>query len=90
MMDKSPMIGCVQGKGLQIGIDLVIDRVSKEPIPDSVRETLGDELEKRRLLVRPGSFGFTLYPPLIINREEVNELLEKMDESFSVTHKLFF
>ena len=90
MMDKYPMIGCVQGKGLQIGIDLVIDRVSKEPIPDSVRETLGDELEKRRLLVRPGSFGFTLYPPLIINREEVNELLEKMDESFSVTHKLFF
>jgi adenosylmethionine-8-amino-7-oxononanoate aminotransferase len=51
---------------------------------------LGDELEKRRLLVRPGSFGFTLYPPLIINRDEVNELLEKMDESFSATHKLFF
>ena len=83
MQDKYPVIGHVHAMGLQIGLELVKDRSTKEPIAPEVRDLLSSEMEKRRLLVRAGTSGFTLYPPISISSDETQELAEKLDESFA-------
>jgi len=84
MKARYPIIGCVQGIGLQLGLDLVRDRATKEPLDSNVRALLSEELQKRRLLMRAGSSGFTLYPPISITADETDELASKLDESFAV------
>jgi adenosylmethionine-8-amino-7-oxononanoate aminotransferase len=83
MQQRHKIIGCVQGIGLQVGLELVKDQDTKEPIDADTRSLLSEELKKRRLLVRAGDYGFTLYPPLSINKDEVDELVEKLDESLA-------
>ena len=83
MQDKYPVIGHVHAMGLQIGLELVKDRTTKEPIAPEVRDMLSSEMEKRRLLVRAGTSGFTLYPPISISSDETQELAAKLDESFT-------
>ena len=84
MQDKYPIIGHVHAMGLQLGLELVKERDTKEPIAPGVRDMLSSELEKRRLLVRAGTSGFTLYPPISISSDETRELADKLDESFAV------
>ena len=55
MQEKYPVIGHVHAMGLQIGLELVKDRSTKEPIAPEVRDMLSSEMEKRRLLVRAGT-----------------------------------
>ena len=83
MQDKYPVIGHVHAMGLQIGLELVKDRTTKEPISPEVRDMLSSEMEKRRLLVRASTSGFTLYPPISISSDETQELAAKLDESFA-------
>ena len=49
MQDKYPVIGHVHAMGLQIGLELVKDRSTKEPIAPEFRDMLSSEMEKRRL-----------------------------------------
>ena len=83
MQEKYPVIGHVHAMGLQLGLELVKDRSTKEPIAPDFRDMLSSEMEKRRLLVRAGTAGFTLYPPISISSDETHELAEKLDESFA-------
>ena len=83
MQEKYPVIGHVHAMGLQIGLELVKDRGTKVPIAPEVRDMLSSEMEKRRLLVRPGTAGFTLYQPISISSDEMQELAEMLEESFA-------
>ena len=49
MQEKYPVIGPVHAMGLQIGLELVKDRSTKEPIAPEFRDMLSSEMEKRRL-----------------------------------------
>ena len=83
MQEKYPVIGHVHAMGLQMGLELVKDRNTKEPTAPEFRDMLSSEMEKRRLLVRAGTSGFTLYPPISITADETQELAAKLDESFA-------
>jgi len=86
-------VGDVRGKGLFQGIEIVKDKKSKEPFPFALgmAEKLTVTLLKHGVVVYPGSGmadgengdQFLLAPPLIITKEQCDELVEHISEAFT-------
>jgi len=78
-LEHYPIVGKVQGIGLLLGIDLVRDKTTREPLrrQDPVMQSLQQRVRDRGLLC-PFSF---ITPPLIITRAEVDEAIEILDRS---------
>jgi len=93
LAQRHEIIGDVRGLGLLIGIELVRDRVTKEPFPAAwaVGRRVGSATLERGLVSYPGTGtadgvagDHLLYaPPLIINREQIDDLVEILDESLT-------
>ena len=86
-----PYIGDIRGKGLFLGIELVADKVSKIPLPNS---TLADKKIKQKamengLMCYPmggtidgvNGHHILLAPPFIIERSHIDELVEKLSRT---------
>ncbi len=85
LMKRHELIGDVRGRGLLLGMELVKDRKTKE---HAVAETarLMDLCKDRGVLLgKGGLFGNVLRigPPLTINAEQVDFLLEAIDQSLT-------
>ena len=86
--DHQNIIGDVRGKGLMVGVELVVDESLKDrtPNPAAVDQVM-EETKKRGLLIgRGGLYGNTLRiaPALNIGSDEVIEALAILKESFAV------
>lgn len=84
MQKKYTLIGDVRGKGLMIGVELVKDRQTKEPAPESVNHFF-EETKKNGLLIgKGGLYGnvIRIAPPLTVNEEQITECLNKLERSF--------
>ena len=72
-------VGDIRGKGLMLGIELVQDRGTKEAFPMANRT--GRQVLKaaasRGLITRALGDTLVFAPPLVINRAEVDELVDK-------------
>ena len=87
------MIGDVRGMGLLAGIELVANRETKQPFPAAweVGKRVGAATMARGLISYPGAGtvdgtigDHVLYaPPLIITREQVDDMLGMLDESLT-------
>jgi 4-aminobutyrate aminotransferase len=87
LMDKHSIIGDVRGKGLMIGIELVKDRVTKEPHPEALKQ-VEDECFKRGLVILGcGVSTIRLSPPLVIDREQCGFAIKTIDEVFSLVEE---
>jgi adenosylmethionine-8-amino-7-oxononanoate aminotransferase len=85
-------VGDVRGKGLMLGVEIVKDKETKEPYPVKMgmAEKLKLTLIKHGVIVYPGTGNadgengdqFLLAPPLIITKDLVDELMEKMVKGF--------
>ncbi len=81
-----PHVGDVRGRGMFVGIELVVDRGSKEPAPSSVATDIKHAAMDAGLIIYPGggtSDGTAgahvlLAPPFIYQREHVDELVSKL------------
>ena len=86
---EHPAIGNVRGRGLLIGIELVLNQQEKTPANDLAEDVL------YRCLSRGLSFKITmgnvltLTPPLIITKEQIDISLNIIGESLSEVEKLF-
>jgi adenosylmethionine-8-amino-7-oxononanoate aminotransferase len=90
---KHPFVGDVRGKGLMIGFELVKDKETKEPFDPALHlsKELEDEAYDRGLIIYPlvgtvaGHAGdmVLMSPPLIITKEQVDDLVRILDESVS-------
>ncbi len=90
-----PAVGDVRGAGLLAGIELVLDRATREPMPRAWRfaERLADRAREEGLLVWPnaghadGTRGdlLMLAPPLTITREEVTEIAARLGRALAAT-----
>ncbi len=83
--DQYPAIGDVRGQGLFIGIEIVTDRISKQPdamMADRIRNRLR---EKRVLVGRESRTGnvIKVRPPLAFRREHTDILLEAFGETLA-------
>ncbi len=82
-----PLVGDVRGRGLMIGIELVKDKVTREPIT-AVRnrvETLA--FERGLMVLGCGETSLRLCPPLIVNEHEVTVALDILEDALSGAEK---
>lgn len=73
-----PWVGDIRFTGLLGGIELVLDRGSKEPLPKDLLAVVMDDLHERgMLLTASGPLGNTLrlQPPLTITRAEIDSFI---------------
>lgn len=87
MKEKYPFVGDVRGRGLLLGIELVKDRQTKEPLPKSLTQKLFQSCLKRGLLAMCYSHNIRINPPLTITEQQALEGLEIFDEAFGELDK---
>ena len=85
LQDKYPVIGDVRGRGLMQGVEMVSDRISKEPAAQAANAMLNTTRKVGLLIGKGGLYGNVLRiaPPLTANEEHIEEALEKLDYAFA-------
>ena len=79
-LPKYSIVGDVRGRGLMIGIEIVKDKQSREPIP-AIRDSIVDlAFERGVLFLGCGETSIRLSPPLTISREEAMIAMDVLEE----------
>ena len=91
-MEDIDIVGDICGIGLQLGIEFVKDKKTKEPFKRHVNlsQRITEVGLKKGIVVYPGSGNvdsirgdnILLTPPLIISEEQVYEIVERLKETF--------
>jgi 4-aminobutyrate aminotransferase-like enzyme len=81
LKEKYRCVGEVRGRGLMLGIELVRDRTSKEPLPKTVTQALYQECLRRGLVAMTYSPSIRINPPLVIREEQALAGLAILDEA---------
>ena len=84
MQERYPFIGDVRGRGLLIGVELVKDRATKEPLARETCVRLFHECLKRGLVSMVYSPFFRVNPPLTIDEGTADNALAILDEVFAL------
>jgi taurine--2-oxoglutarate transaminase len=98
LKEKHPCVGDVRGLGLFVGLELVKNKQTREPIMPvaaKVRPGLNPKLEVARRLGELGMMAMAanpgntiaMAPPLIITKDEIDEGVSLMDEALKVADK---
>jgi len=97
LMDRYRFIGDVRGKGLLLAFELVSDRETMVPLPKELNayNLLVNLAYERGLIIysrrtRGGVEGdhFLVCPPLIVTREDIDEIMNKLTDSLDVMARL--
>jgi len=91
LKEKHRVVGEVRGRGLLLGIELVKDRRTKEPLGKDVTQALYKECLRRGLAAMTYSATVRINPPLIISEETALAGLAILDEALEAVvreHKL--
>jgi len=79
LSDRHPEIGDVRGLGLMTATEFVKDRRTKEPAVQ-LRDRVIEETYRRGLILLPcGKSSIRYIPPLIVQRDEIDEAIEIVD-----------
>jgi 4-aminobutyrate aminotransferase-like enzyme/Ser/Thr protein kinase RdoA (MazF antagonist) len=82
LVARHAIAGAAHGMGLYLGLDLVRDRETKEPAREEAY-AICERLRERGAIVQPTGDGenvLKLKPPLVIQRGDVEWLLETLDD----------
>ncbi|MBL8171200.1 MAG: acetyl ornithine aminotransferase family protein [Acidobacteria bacterium] len=80
LMGKHAIIGDVRGKGLMIGIELVKDRATKEPVPAAMVRVETECFKRGLITLGCGQSTIRLSPPLVIDKDQCDFALKTIDE----------
>jgi 4-aminobutyrate aminotransferase/(S)-3-amino-2-methylpropionate transaminase len=83
LQEKYEFVGDVRGAGLLVGLDLVKDRTTKEPLSRELCERVFLGALRRGLLLMGYSSRVRINPPLVISEAEVREGVAILDEVFA-------
>ncbi|PPR46994.1 MAG: putative aminotransferase [Alphaproteobacteria bacterium MarineAlpha5_Bin9] len=80
-----PIVGDVRGMGLMAGIECVIDKNSKNPLnlDKAIASRIDEESLKLGLIIRPLYHICVLSPALIITKEQVDDLCNKLYQAIN-------
>jgi len=81
LKEKYRVVGEVRGRGLLLGIELVKDRRTKEPLGKDVTQALYQECLRRGLCAMTYSATVRINPPLMISEETALAGLAILDEA---------
>ena len=95
LMDKHPSIGDVRGLGLFVGLELVKNRKTKEPLiplAAKIKPGTNPKLELAKRLMDMGMMAMVanptsvviLAPPLIVTKDEIDEGINILDKALEV------
>lgn len=87
MQEKYEFIGDVRGRGLLIGVELVKDKGSKEPLDRTATKQIFLETLKRGMVSMNYKPNFRINPPLILSKEQAAIGLEILDDVFNFVSK---
>ena len=88
---KIPIVGDVRGMGLMAGVECVIDKKSKNPLvlDQAIASRIDQESLKLGLIIRPIYHICVLSPALIITKEQIDDLVDKLFQAITnATKKL--
>lgn len=74
------MIGDLRGRGLLIGVELVLDRDTKERADDAAEEILYAALDRGLSFKTSMGNILTLTPPLITTAEQMDQALDILED----------
>ncbi|MCA2017171.1 aminotransferase class III-fold pyridoxal phosphate-dependent enzyme [Vibrio tritonius] len=90
LQEKYPLIGDVRGEGLFIGMELVNDRTTKEPVDESVCMALVGLCAQQGVLIGRTNRSFRKYnntlclsPMLTLTKEEADIIADAIDYAFA-------
>jgi 4-aminobutyrate aminotransferase/(S)-3-amino-2-methylpropionate transaminase len=89
LQEKYRFIGDVRGRGLMIGVEMVADRTTKEPLDKTITRALFHEALERGLITMSYSHVIRLNPPLVISEDEAMCGIDILDESFAAIARKF-
>jgi 4-aminobutyrate aminotransferase len=89
LWEKYPLIGEVRGKGLMQGIEVVLDRQTKEPAPKAVNQIFEATRERGLLIGKGGLYSnvIRISPPLTATQEHIDEALLILDHALAAVHE---
>ncbi len=84
LQKKHSLIGDIRGKGLMIGIELVQNQETKKPASEETNKIVNYLKDEGIIIGLGGIFGnvLRLQPPLCINEDQANKVLEEIEEVF--------
>ena len=86
---RHEIVGDMRGKGLLLGVELVKDRTTKEPVDAAKITAVVDFCRANGLLIGRAGGGrrygntITLSPPLVITRGECDRIVETLDRALT-------
>jgi adenosylmethionine-8-amino-7-oxononanoate aminotransferase len=86
-LEDLPLVGNVRGSHFMLCVESVADKRTKELLPESVGigRRIADHCEQRGLIVRPVEHLNVISPPLILTRDEIDELVDILGASIRAT-----
>jgi 4-aminobutyrate aminotransferase/(S)-3-amino-2-methylpropionate transaminase len=84
---KYEFVGDVRGRGLLIGVELVKDKKTKEPLSKTVTRQIFLETLERGMVSMIYKPNFRINPPLILSKEEADIGLGILDDVFAFVAK---
>lgn len=82
-IDRYDIVGDVRGKGLMTGIEVVKDKKTKEPLDDERGARIAEIAKAEGVKIRVSRNMIILSPPLVIQRPEVDKIINALDIAFA-------
>lgn len=83
LQERFEFVGEVRGKGLMIGIELVKDKQSREPLAPPVAQAVFQEALRRGLVIMVSDSRIRINPALTITEEVAEQGIGLLEESFA-------
>ena len=80
-----PIVGDVRGMGMMTGIECVMNKDSKEALvlDQAIGNRIDEESLKLGLIIRPLYHVCVLSPALIITKNQIDDLVEKLSQAIT-------
>jgi 4-aminobutyrate aminotransferase len=79
LADRYPLIGNISGKGLMVGIELVLDQETKQPAAAAQKAVIQAALRDGVILLPGGKSTIRFCPPAVITDEQMDYVLDVID-----------
>jgi adenosylmethionine-8-amino-7-oxononanoate aminotransferase len=81
---SSSIVGEVRGKGLMVGIDLVGDKATRQPLDPAtgIADKIAAYAREQGVIVRPAGATMILSPPLVIQQPEIDKIIDALVFAF--------
>ena len=87
--ERYPVVGDVRGLGAMVGMELVVDRKTKEPATALTKRLINLCCEKGLLMISAGTHSNIIRPlmPLVITHDQLDEGLKIIGEALDELHQ---